>query len=130
MRAYAKLILPLLCAAACTGAALAYELPDLPEHGAEQPPAVAENQPADTETIEETLEVSDENEENGAIQPSEPDMDSGFLIEPEPEPPESTPEPEPKTIVLTRFDTQVNVDVAAIACGDANALHAFFLDAR
>ena len=84
MRAYAKLILPLLCAAACTGAALAYELPDLPEHGAEQPPAVAENQPADTETIEETLEVSDENEENGAIQPSEPDMDSGFLIEPEP----------------------------------------------
>lgn len=130
MRAYAKLILPLLCAAACTGAALAYELPDLPEHGAEQPPAVAENQPADTETIEETLEVSDENEENGAIQPSEPDMDSGFLIEPEPEPPESTPEPEPKTIVLTRFDTQVNVDVAAIACGDANALHAFFCDAR
>lgn len=130
MRAYAKLILPLLCAAACTGAALAYELPDLPEHGAEQPPAVAENQPADTETIEETLEVSDENEENGAIQPSEPDMDSGFLIEPEPEPPESTPEPEPKTIVLTRFDTQVNVDVAAIACGDADALHAFFRDAR
>lgn len=125
MRAYAKLILPLLCAAACTGAALAYELPDLPEHGAEQPPAVAENQPADTETIEETPEVSDENEENGAIQPSEPDMDSGFLIEPEPEPPESTPEPEPETIVLTRFDTQVNVDVAAIACGDADALHAF-----
>ena len=39
MRAYAKLILPLLCAAACTGAALAGELPDLPEHGAEQPPA-------------------------------------------------------------------------------------------
>lgn len=128
MRAYAKLILPLLCAAACTGAALAYELPDLPEHGAEQPPAVAENQPADTETIEETLEVSDENEENGAIQPAEPDMDSGFWIEPEP--PESTPEPEPETIVLTRFDTQVNVDVAAIACGDADALHAFFRDAR
>ena len=46
MRAYAKLILPLLCAAACTGAALADELPDLPEHGAEQPPAIAENQPA------------------------------------------------------------------------------------
>lgn len=132
MRAYAKLILPLLCAAACTGAALAYELPDLPEHGAEQPPAVAENQPADTETIEETPEVSDENEENGAIQPAEPDMDSGFLIEPEPEPepPESTPEPEPETIELTRFDTQVNVDVAAIACGDADALHAFFRDAR
>lgn len=130
MRAYAKLILPLLCAAACTGAALADELPDLPEHGAEQPPAVVENQPADTETIEETPEVSDENEENGAIQPAEPDMDSGFWIEPEPEPepPESTPEPE--TIVLTRFDTQVNVDVAAIACGDADALHAFFRDAR
>lgn len=132
MRAYAKLILPLLCAAACTGAALADELPDLPEHGAEQPPAIAENQPADTETIEETPEVSDENEENGAIQPAEPDMDSGFWIEPEPEPepPESTPEPEPETIVLTRFDTQVNVDVAAIACGDADALHAFFRDAR
>lgn len=132
MRAYAKLILPLLCAAACTGAALAYELPDLPEHGAEQPPAVAENQPADTETIEETPEVSDENEENGAIQPTEPDMDSGFLIEPEPEPEpsEPTPEPEPETIVLTRFDTQVNVDIAAIACGDADALHAFFRDAR
>ena len=132
MRAYAKLILPLLCAAACTGAALADELPDLPEHGAEQPPAIAENQPADTETIEETPEVSDENKENGAIQPAEPDMDSGFLIEPEPEPepPESTPEPEPETIVLTRFDTQVNVDVAAIACGDADALHAFFRDAR
>lgn len=130
MRAYAKLILPLLCAAACTGAALADELPDLPEHGAEQPPAIAENQPADTETIEETPEVSDENEENGAIQPAEPDMDSGFWIEPEPEPepPESTPEPE--TIVLTRFDTQVNVDVAAIACGDADALHAFFRDTR
>ena len=46
MRAYAKLILPLLCAAACTGAALAGELPDLPENGAEQPPAIAENQPA------------------------------------------------------------------------------------
>lgn len=132
MRAYAKLILPLLCAAACTGAALAGELPDLPENGAEQPPAIAENQPADTETIEETPEVSDENEENGAIQPAEPDMDSGFWIEPEPEPepPESTPEPEPETIVLTRFDTQVNVDVAAIACGDADALHAFFRDAR
>ena len=132
MRAYAKLILPLLCAAACTGAALAYELPNLPEHGAEQPPAVAENQPADTETIEETPEVSDENEENGAIQPTEPDMDSGFLIEPEPEPEpsEPTPEPEPETIVLTRFDTQVNVDIAAIACGDADALHAFFRDAR
>lgn len=130
MRAYAKLILPLLCAAACTGAALADELPDLPEHGAEQPPAVAENQPADTETIEETPEISDENEGNGAIQPAEPDMDSGFWIEPEPEPepPESTPEPE--TIVLTRFDTQVNVDVAAIACGDADALHAFFRDTR
>lgn len=127
MRAYAKLILPLLCAAACTGAALADELPDLPEHGAEQPPAIAENQPADTETTEETPEVSDENEENDAIQPAEPDMDSGFWIEPEPEPepPESTPEPEPETIVLTRFDTQVNVDVAAIACGDADALHAF-----
>ena len=83
MRAYAKLILPLLCAAACTGAALAYELPDLPEHGAEQPPAVAENQPADTETIEETPEVSDENEENGAIQPTEPTWTDGFLIEPE-----------------------------------------------
>lgn len=131
MRAYAKLILPLLCVAACTGAALADELPNLPENGAEQPPAIAENQPDDTEIIEETPEVSGENEENGAIQPAEPDMDSGFLIEPEPEPEpsEPTPEPEPETIVLTRFDTQVNVDIAAIACGDADALHAFFRDA-
>ena len=78
MRAYAKLILPLLCAAACTGAALADELPDLPEHGAEQPPAVAENQPADTETIEETLEVSGENKENGAIQRQNPIWTAAF----------------------------------------------------
>lgn len=120
MKRHITLLLSLLCAAACTGSAFAEELPALPPDDAEQTPAITEDRPAD---------------------PDDPDLDSGFLIEPEPElpePAESEPEPElpepsepaPQTIVLTRFDTQVNFDLTAIACGDTDALHAFFRDTR
>lgn len=108
------LMLSLLCATACAGSALAEELPAPPDA------AITEEQPVDPE---------EPTPDNSVPPEPEPELPEPSGPEPEPETPEPS-NPAPQTIVLTRFDTQVNVDLTAIACGDTDALQAFFHDTR